>query len=178
MAMEKLNVDELLRYGFSGALFLLSPLVSFKEAACMIKKLPSNIFGASAVLGIALVIGSIIYSVHRAVLYQVLYKLGCIVVYGKNKADTLKLDSDRWERYKNPYSSQIYFREWASQIHFLYCSLWAIVFSQIVGMSNNWTHTDLYWAVWLTAVALGIAAVVHHYRYLSYEHKLFGGETI
>ncbi len=173
--MDKLNINELLRYGFSGALLFLASLISFKQAISLIKVLPSNLFGASAVLGVVLVIGSIIYAIHRAILYPLLYKVGCIVVYGKKQADILNLDSKRWARYKDPESLQNNFREWASQIHFLYCSTWAIVLAQLIGHWSKWDRTNLYWLIWLVAIALGVAALVHHRRYLKYEHELFNG---
>lgn len=58
--MDKLNVNELLRYGFSGALSFLTPLISFKQGFPLIKALPSNLFALSAVLGVVLVIGGVI----------------------------------------------------------------------------------------------------------------------
>ena len=125
--MNKLNVNELLKYGFSGVLFFLAPLISFKQGLPLIKALPSNLLGLSAVLGVVLVIGSAIYALHRAILFPLFYKIGWIVVYGRKQAYILKLDFKRWSRYMDSRSLQKNSREWASQIHFLYCSTCAVV---------------------------------------------------
>ena len=171
--MDKLNINELLRYGFSGAVLFFGSLLSFKQAVLLIKVLPSNFFGISVVFGIVLVIGSIIYGIHRAILYTVLYKICCIFVYGKKQADTVNLDVQRWERYNNPKSLQNNLREWASQIHFLYCSTWAIVLAQLIGHCNKWNKTNLYQPIWFVGIVLGVSALIHHLRYLKYEYRLF-----
>ena len=92
----------------------------------MVKTLPTDFSGASAVLGIVLLTGSVIYTVHRSILYPLFYKFLVLVVYRENKINTVTLDCKRWERYKDPTSLQGNFKEWASQIHFLYCSFWEL----------------------------------------------------
>ncbi|BAO45621.1 hypothetical protein TBH_C2719 [Thiolapillus brandeum] len=171
--MEKLDINELLRYGFSGALLFLASLISFKQTIPLIKILPSNLLGASSVLGIVLIMGSVIYAIHRSILYPLMYKVGCIVIYGKKQADIFNLDTKRWMRNKDQESLQHNFREWASQIHFLYCSTWATVLAQLIGHWNKWDQTNLHWLIWVVAITLGMAALIHHYRYLKYEHDLF-----
>ncbi len=181
--MDKLNLNELLRYGFAGALFLISLVSSFKEAQEIISKLPSDFFGATTVLGVVLVGGSLLYAVHRAVLYPIIYQLQSMVVYRNKYVDTQKLDALRnWmlldgsvSKIQNLFS--IGLGNGGSQVHFLYCSLWAITLSLTLGAILEWSPTDIKILSLILLPIIGVSALISHYRFLRFEKSLFSDKS-
>ena len=169
--MEKLNINELMRYGFAGGIALLVQVVAFWDPLRILAELPKTFFGTTIIFGIILLLGSLIYALHRAVLYNLFYLLLVRWKWGKGTSSRT-LDFQRWERYRDDSSLQHNFREWASQIHYLYCASWAVGGSLLVGGLAGWTSTRHWLAPWILAAGLFVVSLVHHIRYTSYEREL------
>lgn len=142
--MEKLRLNEYLRYGLSGAVALLTLVLTYPQTAAWLS-IDINLAQASVVAGLILLIGILIYSIHRSIVYPLIYRRLLIKVHGfernslslrpwKFSTHEIELDVKRSKKRceeNNPYTNG--FNEWFSRIHFLYCSAWAIFISLILG---------------------------------------------
>jgi len=147
--MEKLGLNEYLRYGLSGAIALLTLVLTYPQTASSWLSIDSELAQATIVAGLILLIGILIYSVHRIILYPIIYRIILKIIYGfewkcsyllpwKLSKDEIELDVKRSNKRcedKNPYKNG--FNEWFSRIHFLYCSTWAILITLIFGFFIN-----------------------------------------
>lgn len=170
--MPNLTLNELLRYGFAGAMFFLVGAVAFEEPW---KWFSSNedIAGAIATLAVAagLTVGATVYAIHRAVIYPVLY--GTFARLTKRGKTTLELDILRWQHAAKKDALQPRMADWAAQVHFLYCLAWSSVAALGLGGQWQWMKQPVYSGlVWLCA-ALALCAMVHHFRHLLWEKRVF-----
>ena len=89
----------------------------------------------------------------------------------------------RWLALQEEKSLHHNLQEWAAQVHFLYCCTWSILLaigaSVVLGgtaagtgqQTGTWgTITSIAWPV------IGLAALIHHYRYLCLERELAAKE--
>jgi hypothetical protein len=163
--MADLKLAEALRYGVSGAIAILLWLASHPD---LFKNPALASTGAAAGLTIlAVVFGVVIYSLHRALIYWGLYwlLLSCMPCDKRSKwASTNELDEARWK------TNEFHFSEWADQIHFLYCSCWATLFSLILRScapppsASTLKNGHI---LWIAAIFFA-AALTHHIRFLNF----------
>jgi hypothetical protein len=170
--MPNLNLNELLRSGFAGAVFMLVAMGAFDNPRTFFSEENS----APLVLGalttaLGLTIGVVIYAIHRAVPYPLLYFV--MKTLTNRKHSMLDLDVMRWKHSMNKDALQHKLQDWAAQVHFLYCLAWASVVALILGNALGWKVLPAYGAaVWLFGV-FGICALWHHYRYQLWERRVF-----
>src|SRR5262245_15995223 len=125
--MEKLSftLNELLRHLFAGAIFVASLVLLCPTVAPKINHEVLASFGQAgqvAWLLAILITGSAIYSVHRAILYRKIRAAIIKSLYGDEKTPN-QLDIERYHRETQP----SWLPDWGAQVHFLYCSGWAII---------------------------------------------------
>ncbi len=146
--MHKLKLNDLLRYAFSGGVDLLTLVFIYPSAFCFFKS-NDKVVDITLLNIVALIVGSLIYSLHRAVIFPICYRIVLIILctslFKKYKFEwemlilwvptrlELRLDTERWQRRKNEKSLQAELTEWGSQIHFLYTTSWAIFGAIIIG---------------------------------------------
>lgn len=142
----QLKLEELLRYGFAGAIGLLAFLLCFSGWLDLAKTVPA-ITQASVLVGVAFAVGTLLYAVHRAFVYQIIYRfvLGVLAAFRVCYFDKrlflpfvpspleVRLDLLRWKRAKDKDYAQPRLAEWGAQIHFLYCSSWAVLLALELG---------------------------------------------
>lgn len=138
--MQQLRLEELMRYALAGAVGLVALLLSFHDLAKLLGAVP-GITQASFLVFFALALGSLIYAVHRSFLYPILYRfvLLLLAAFRVHKLDArlllplvpapleVSLDTLRWKRAKDDDYAQPRLAEWGAQVHFLYCSGWAVL---------------------------------------------------
>jgi hypothetical protein len=170
--MKELGLQELLRYALSGGVGIVALRLMYPQSACLI----SGIDGASQVtllLGAILVVGSLIYNLHRSVLFPPIFRwLGRKTLVNDKSApignpwvpspDEVAIDRWRW-------NLDITFRhrwaEWGAQTHFLYCGTWAVLLAFLVGLPKwGWPHCRAWMS--LAAVPLFVAGLVNNHRLL------------
>lgn len=139
---------------------------------------------ATLVLGVVILTGSVIYTLHRALTYPLLlFPLALLAVSMfhkwpfdwdilmpiKQSGIESHVEKQRLElrRQKNPLDP--IFAEWGAQVHFLYCSGWAILLGLYVGarLQSHLIATSN--RHMLIAVALPVifsGAFIHHVRLL------------
>jgi hypothetical protein len=136
---------------------------------------------------ISLVLGSIVFIIHRAIVYPFLFRLICIglIPFKKMKwklsllipffptKDEIKVDFHRWAlRRDTKKSLSKNITDWGSQIHFLYCcaigSLLTIIFSKLVGGYEQQKLRYMWWAFGL----LLFCGFINHIRALLYDIEL------
>jgi hypothetical protein len=140
--LENLKLPELLRFGFSGVIFI----GAFVASRYGIRALLSGYFpfgGFPELLLVASLLGCLIYSIHRVIYYH------CILPhwvfqnlpeldapeYSSKKYFELEFDRDcaRWRRKDKLPGVQEGLAGWGDQVHFLYCSAWASLVGAVTG---------------------------------------------
>ena len=179
-----LNLNDLLRSGFAGAFFILVTATAFNDPGQLLKD-NKDVAGALVALGVpvSLIIGSVIYVLHRAIPFPFLYWLFSGFVYCKDNKDNKDrtkdnkgirhLDITRWKNNRKENSLQRRLVEWASQIHFLYCLSWSSISALCLGDIFMWEQSSTYFGVWIPFAFFFPSAIVHHYRYLLWEYRVF-----
>jgi hypothetical protein len=144
--MQQFRIDELLRYALCGGLFLATFLVAHPSSPEILTQ-TRGIGDATVLLGIVLLIGSLIYTMHRAITFHlILYPLawgilalfrvypfewGMVIPFRLSRVER---DLDRWRlslcRSQDPLYAVI--AEWGAQVHFLYCSALAILLALFI----------------------------------------------
>jgi len=178
MEKPKLNYNEYLKYTFAGGIGVLIYIYLNPE---LIER-NSSIKDSLVIILISLLFGSFIYSVHRAILYPICLKINYIILRLSKKVkpknnwknfifsqDYVKTqDFRRWKERQNSKSFSNNLVDWHSQIHFLYCSVWAITFSIILSSKIAPDHLNLKnWFI-PTAILL-LIAFRNHYRSMLYD---------
>ncbi len=175
--MQQLRLDELLRYCLSGGIGLVVFSLSFRGVLERLGGLTGNthleLASEAAILGISILIGSLVYSLHRAIIYPLIFRfwtlLLCWRVYKFHYsylfpfvASPLEvtLDLHRWQRRQEDHSFASGQLEWGAQVHFLYCSTWAIIAALIVGGILGLTPSTLRPSFcWLAGLCLAAAFI-------------------
>ncbi|HYL63254.1 MAG TPA: hypothetical protein VE077_11600 [Candidatus Methylomirabilis sp.] len=179
--MKDLRLEELLRYGFSGgsllAVILLMHPDWWKDDPTRAKSLG----GTAILLGTALLTGSLIYALHRAMAYRILFALAAVILTGcrvyrwETKIllplvpSEIELKLDRWRlrirQKKDPIDT--YTSEWGAQVHLLYCTSWAILLG--MGIAAIWPNSQSVisgaWLVVASAI-IALSGLWHHVRLL------------
>ena len=170
-AVKDLNLNDLLRYGFAGAVFILVSALAYQEPASLL--LSKDISGALAAASsaAALTIGCVIYALHRAVPYPLLYWL--FRVLNGRLESSIELDLRRWRNSGKAGALQPRLADWAAQVHFLYCVAWASLLALLLGSASVWTPTSIVKLAWWAFFAMLTAAAIHHFRYQRWEKRVF-----
>lgn len=171
--MQNLSLNDLLRYGFAGAVFLAVALFSFVEPQMLLlSDRNAGLFSAGAV-ALALTIGCVVYALHRALTFPL---FALLVTRLAKRGSLLDVDIQRWKNSQLPNSLQPKLSEWAAQIHLLYCIAWSAAAAQGLGAAAGWPTTPLHnLTAWLTVIFF-VAAGVHHVRYQFWERRVFDVE--
>jgi hypothetical protein len=185
--MEKLKTNDLLRYAFSGGITLFT-LFILCNCSLSIKMMGNEYLNATFLGVLAFIIGSLIYSLHRAILYPILYRIVLIIfcLTKRYQWDTdmlipwrpakleLDLDINRWKRRKENNSIQNDFYDWGSQIHFLFTTFWGMLTALII--SKNFpkcTESPACHIIVAIAILILFAGLVTLWRYHIYEDETF-----
>ena len=176
--MKDLNISEYIRYLIVG----LSSVVILT----LISKTPIA-FAGMEIIAVALVIGFIVYSLHRAILYPLLNSITLTLLHNifyrkYNRRGTycqlfyiskmsVEYDVLRWQSIEKE-SIIKHLKEWGNQIHFLYCVGWIMLFYEIA--ENLGLLADIfipnYWE--LAIVIILVSAFLHQLRCQVYEMKI------
>ncbi|MBW7991825.1 MAG: hypothetical protein FVQ84_17655 [Planctomycetes bacterium] len=188
--MGNLTFQQIFRYALPGGITLLILLGVYKapgsESGGHFDV--TSIGGAAVLSGVALVVGGLIYTLHRAIAYPIIYRL--LLFAGPLRLDRamsrawwwnilwtsreeLERDIRRWKERTQKDSPVSELQEWGTQIHYLYCSCWAIIVGHLLGLLLGWaTRSTLYClSGWLLLVFFA-AGVYHHARHLYFESKV------
>lgn len=173
--MKELHLNEVIRYGLAGAVGLLALVAICPEVRSLVSSDASFAEGA-LIAGISLTWGIVAYTLHRAVAYPILYRIVLIpylwqaglrwrmLVPYWSWQEEVERDHRRWEASDTEKAA---LRDWAAQVHFLYCSAWvllsawplALIFCCEAESSLIGTRCAL------LAIIFAVAAFVHHARY-------------
>jgi hypothetical protein len=173
--MKELGLQDLLRYVLSGGIGIASLLLMYPKAACFVDHM-NDAREVEIVLGSALVVGSLIYSVHRPLVYPVFFRvIGLRTLPYTSRTWRLinfwrpsqaEIDVDRW-RWALKEESRRRWDEWGAQSHFLYCAAWAILLALVcgkcVGGTPNCHARCIFWFLFFVIL---VAGMVHNFRLL------------
>jgi hypothetical protein len=172
--MKELGLQELLRYALSGGIGIAVLLLTHPAILCSIVKMEAA-KGATLVLGLVLLIGTLIYNLHRALIYPLFFRIVGLMVMGRNfsrrspnpwQPSEAELEVDRWRR-RLPDEERRPWDEWGAQTHFLYCAAWAILAALLLGKHLWGTSDSGSWCIfWILFVIVIIAGFVNNYRLL------------
>lgn len=188
--MEKpsLNLNEYLRYFIAGAVSIICYLFLNPDTFEKIDIRNNSLTSIPLALA-SFVFGALIYSVHRALLYPCYYRFMFIIRFivsgfRRNRWDwgylipvhpsetQINEDFRRWRerRIEKSFSNDL--KEWASQVHFLYCSALAILIGILltkVPSECKSIEKEHLCIAWIVFGLLFLSGIIHHYRYLVYD---------
>jgi hypothetical protein len=172
--MKALGLQELLRYALAGGIGLAVLLLTYPAVSRSIGGMEAA-KETTLVLGLVLLVGTMIYNLHRALLYPVLIRLvGLTSLPWKSswrlmnpwQPSDAELEVDRW-RWNLSNEVRTRWDEWGAQTHSLYCAAWAIfaalLLGNYMGEPSNCRASHVFWS--LFAVCL-MAGLVNNYRLL------------
>jgi hypothetical protein len=141
-----IDLDKILRYGMAGGYGLLVLYFGFIEPA----KFLSAKFAESlevAMLSFSIISGALIYSIYRGIVSPPIFNFAAMLA---NRSGTaLSRGVDRWERLKDPKSTQSFLTEWGSQVSLMGCSslagLISIYFGKQFDLTKSTAHNWLFW---------------------------------
>jgi hypothetical protein len=112
---------------------------------------------------------------HRALIYPLLYYVAVTLIWGRKgkRARIVDIDLDRFARRSDEKSIQKQLGEWGAQVHFLYCITWAVIFGLLAGPvlgDAEGPHARKLFI--LFACVAGVAAIVHHLRYMFHDREI------
>ena len=176
--LKDLRFGEYLRYVFAGGITL------FVWAVLYPKSLDSSLFDGAfsqgiVIFGLSLIIGSLIYSIHRATLCVVIHRVIACIAYRNCKIDMVDLNISRWKSLSEEKSLRHHISKWSPHVHFLYCASWGIFATLIIGKYFSATPApkDKYLGFMIFAFVVLFAAIVDDYRATRYEKKLLEMEN-
>jgi hypothetical protein len=185
--MKELGLQELLRYALSGGVGIASLLLMYPNLAHLIGHI-HNAGEVTLVLGAVLGLGTLVYNIHRALLYPPFFRwLGLITISQDSRWERFiqfcqfwwwwrpskdEIEFDRW-RLELPDKDREHWAEWGAHVHSLYCAAWATAASFWLGRYVTFEggtagspscHARLIFAA-LFCISL-IAGAVNNYRLL------------
>lgn len=171
MQKPELDLNDLLRYGFAGAVFILVTFFAFLNP----RQLFMNNNCASGALtaastAVALTIGCVIYSLHRAGPYPLFYLV--VKIIARRKKLMVDLDIQRWKNLSKEKAIQPRLNDWCAQIHFLYCIAWASLLALLMGTTLEWQKTEAYCVFWKLFVLFLVFGFIHHLRGQLWERRV------
>lgn len=183
--MQQFKLEELLRYGFAGAVGLTTLLLAFSGLSAYAANVPA-VTQTSVLVAAAFSLGTLVYAVHRAFLYPLIYRIVLVLlaicgVYRFDKRFFLllspvplevQLDFLRWKRTKEDDYAQPRLGEWGAQVHFLYCSSWAVILVLYLGGCIPLTPTSSNHVLWRGSELILAAAFVSNCRLAYYDSCL------
>jgi hypothetical protein len=192
--MQQLRLDELLRYCLSGGIGLVVFAASFRGVLDKLANLTGNrpeliTTQGAAVLGVSLLTGALVYSLHRALIYPLVYRAWTLIlcwrIYRFHSSYLLplfasplevSLDLLRWKRRKDSHYFAAGQSEWGAQVHFLYCSTWAIVAALVVGRALGFEPSVFQRGFFWIALLSLTAAFASNGRLIYYDALLARGQ--
>jgi hypothetical protein len=188
--MKQLKLNDLLRYAFSGGIALFTLAILYKPTIKIFTT--ADKLADAAIIGVlALLTGSLIYSLYRSVVYPLIYRVLLIILSIQKKYDfklemlflwrptelELTLDTKRWTLRKDDKSNLNDLVEWGSQIHFLWTASLAIMAASFIGghlppeITKEFDATAYSIMSSVNYVILASAAITH-WRAMIYDHRL------
>jgi hypothetical protein len=139
--MKELGLQELLRYALSGGIGIAVLLLTYPKVAHSVGCMEGS-REVTLVLGSVLVVGTLIYNLHRALLFPIFLRVVIVLTTRpwKLTRSSLKfyqpsateLDRDHW-RWELAEAARRRWDEWGAQTHSLYCAAWAILAALALG---------------------------------------------
>ncbi len=183
--MPALSFGKYLRFALSGAVFFAAVALLADDAGreprfARVYEV-SNLGDATLLVGACLLVGTIVYALHRALLYvvvlRVLQLVLAVLCITKWRSVLLcpfrptpfehRLRRGLWRAAeKDPFTHK-QVTGWGDQVHLLYCAAWAILLALYVVPKRAWRpHTDLRHDAWVLAVVLAAFGAVANLRLL------------
>jgi len=170
-SMKELTINEFLRYGLAGGVGLLCSCLSYVQPLLWIQQDHAGPLVLPATATLPFLFGALAYILYRAVFYPLLYRIVAWSCCRRGKM--IDLDIIRWENTNKVGAIQGRLQEWASQVHFLYCSFLAIVLIDCVSRILLFAPTCWRKYSYAFSLILLIGAVIHHIRYNIWEKAIF-----
>jgi hypothetical protein len=118
--MSNLRIDEILRYALAGGIALLAVWFGYQEPSVWLSEKREGALITVAFSALPVLIGALVYVLHRALLYPFLYR-ALAKMCGRNES-IQEMDILRWKHQSKTGALQHRMSEWAAQIHFLYAA--------------------------------------------------------
>jgi hypothetical protein len=174
MAMKELGLLDLLRYALSGGIAVAVLFLAHPSQACYVIGM-DGAKAATLLIGSVLLIGTLIYNIHRALLFPIFLRyLGFFANWTFKWSEVLpwkpsesELRIDRW-RWNHQEARRKRWDEWGAQTHSLYCAAWATIAALLVGKYLWGAPECTAWRLsWSAFGIFLLSGIVNNYRLLS-----------
>jgi hypothetical protein len=162
--MKGMPLGELLRYGLAGGNLLVLFYLRYRPELPAVDEI-----GTSAiVLGASLLLGAIVYSLHRALPYPFIMFPLALRIAGY-RSSVKEFEKERDAALDTNARVQRHAPEWGAQVHFLYTLCWSTLLAPLLGSLAGLrvTANPGYW-IYALAVAYLVAGVIHHVRLIRF----------
>lgn len=177
--MLNLTFRLVLRYLLSGAVAICVYYLSLYGLEIDIKEIKNEMPGFEILFALALVVGAIIYGLHRSLIYWLLFYWWLVKLSWGKLMKPDELDMFRWKLRLKDKSILSKITDWTDQVHSLYCVSWGCLVGLLVAKFDNSTIDDTGWVIsWIIFAILLIAAMVDNYRYLLREKGVIKEECL
>jgi len=158
--MKDLSLNDLLRYGLAGGNFLVFFYWQFQPSFTI----NGEFTRSAAILGVSLLVGSVLYVVHRALPFPLLFLPISLRIAGFNEGVSV-WDQKRSTTLEVDGVLKATSSEWGAQVHFLYVLFWSTVLVPFAGYIFTSLETTVrIWQVLLIAFVYLIAGIIHNVR--------------
>ena len=163
--MMDMSLGELLRYGLAGGNLAALFYLRYRP------ELPSvdGIETSAMVLGASLLVGAIVYSVHRALPYPFVMFPIALRIAGY-RSSLREFEKTRDAAMDKNTRVQRHASEWGAQVHFLYSLCWSTLLVPLIGSflaEQSVTDNPGFW-IYALAGAYLVAGAVHHVRLIKF----------
>lgn len=169
--MKELSIDDLLRYGLAGGNFLLLYFIQYEPEIPFSGELSKS----AAILGISLLVGGILYVLHRAIPFP-LFLLPMALHLGGYREPTSTWDNFRAQQMAVSGVKNQAVGEWGAQVHFLYTLCWSTILVPVLGWTSDGQSYSTF-AVCLLASIYFMAGTVHNTRLVVFTCKVFESDA-
>jgi len=187
MKMGNLTLEQILRYALPGGVVLIVLIGVYPESIgnCPIALL--SVGGFAVAMGVSLLIGCLVYSLHRATFLLILNRVFQLInrfrldpnlkkdwFVVRPSDEEIKLATLAWRLREGGELCSRSLSEWAAQIHYLLCSAWAILVGHWIAWMLGFTKMPhAYHLSWWVFGILVLAGLYHSFRYQYFETQVF-----
>ena len=176
--MDKFKFDQYVRYFASGIVVPITLKISYPHAIKLItiNNALDNVWFWTATI---FFIGITMYSIHRAIIYEIFYMINIKIVYKIRVMEVCnkkkEINDKRLYRRKN--EQDLYekggLNEWFARIHFMYNTSWLILITVLLGSFSNSckNETGIKIAI-ISAIVILIMAEIDDLRAMSMEKRI------
>lgn len=181
--MHEFRLADALRYSLPGAVLLLAALAVYRDLRPILRA--GGLVEATILAGAALVIGSLIQTVHRALAYPPAYRIFLVWYVEQRRpslqdlrssytpsATELRITEQRWRFAAKNAEIAGRLGDWGAQAHFLYATGWGVLLGALLPRFFGFVpNPRAFWLALGTCLLVMLAGFVHDRRLMLFDQR-------